>query len=150
LGDHFKTEDHIKSSGLGYTLLRNTLYSDGFPLFAGEKVFEHGINLPAGDGKVPYASINDLGEAAAQVIANPQNHHNQTYELVGNDFVSFGDLAAILTKLSGKNVAYNNVDSESFPATLKQFGVPDPFIFIVVGFVTDIRNHLFEVKSGSL
>ncbi|MBI3233286.1 MAG: NAD(P)H-binding protein, partial [Bacteroidetes bacterium] len=65
---HFQTEDYIKESGLNYTLLRNTLYTDGVPMFVGEKVFETGIILPAGDGKVPYALRGEMAEATDNVL----------------------------------------------------------------------------------
>src|ERR1700750_433847 len=38
--DLIKTEDYIRESGLKYTVLRNTLYTGGNPLYAGKKVLE--------------------------------------------------------------------------------------------------------------
>ena len=53
---HFLTEDYIKASGLSYVLFRNVLYMDVLPQFVGgDKVFDTGTHLPAGDGKVAYA-----------------------------------------------------------------------------------------------
>ena len=67
---HFKTEALIKASGLTYALFQNALYMDSLPLFLGGKqVFETGIAIPAGQGKVAYALRSDLGEAIANVLA---------------------------------------------------------------------------------
>lgn len=67
--DFFLTEDYIKESRLTYTVLRNTLYIDGIPKFAGEKVFETGIYLPSGNGKVPY-TLRRNGRSGSKSIAS--------------------------------------------------------------------------------
>lgn len=56
INDHFKTSEKIKESGLKYTILNNTLYSDVLPMFLGQNVLETGVLLPAGEGKVPFAT----------------------------------------------------------------------------------------------
>ncbi|UBM59543.1 SDR family oxidoreductase [Marinilongibacter aquaticus] len=149
LGSHFETEDYIKASGLNYTLLRNTLYTDGIPMFVGEHVFENGIYLPAGQGKVPYALRDEMGEATANILLQ-NGHENKTYEITGESLYSFEDIANELTSLSGKTVSFTDADGATFPETLKAAGVPEPFVYIVNGFATDIRNKLYEKTSGDL
>src|SRR5438477_5881491 len=61
MGDLYQAEDYIKESGLTYTVLRNTLYTGATPLFGGEKVIQTGINLPSGNGKVPFALRSEMG-----------------------------------------------------------------------------------------
>src|SRR5258706_11337311 len=78
--DLYQAEDYIKESGLTYTVLRNTLYTGATPLFGGEKVIQTGINLPTGNGKVPFALRREMGEAAANALLQ-NGHENRTYEL---------------------------------------------------------------------
>ncbi|MGK6352701.1 SDR family oxidoreductase [Parapedobacter sp. DT-150] len=146
---HFQTEDYIKESGLAYTFLRNTLYTDGIPMFVGENVFETGIALPAGNGKVPYALRSEMGEAAANVLLQ-NGHENKTYEITGNDLYSYADVAKVLTELSGKTVTYTDVDAAALSAQLKQAGVPEFVVFLVTGFATDTKNNQFEIVSDDL
>lgn len=146
---HFQTEDYIKESGLKYTILRNTLYADGIPMFVGAKVFETGIYLPTAEGKVPYALRNEMAEAAANVLLQNE-HNNKTYEISGNELYSFQDIANVLSELSGKTVQYTNADTTTFPTLLKQWGVPDYGIYIVSGFSADIKDKQFEIVSGDL
>src|SRR5690606_1690766 len=110
---HFQTEDYIKDSGLAYTFLRNTLYTDVIPMHVGEKVFETGILLPAGNGKVPYALRREMGEAAAKVLLQ-NGHENRTYEITGSELYSYTDVAQTLSELSGKSIAYTDVDATAF------------------------------------
>ena len=146
---HFQTEDYLKASGLSYTILRNTLYMDGITSFAGEHVLETGINLPSASGKVPYALRREMGEAAANALLQA-GHENKTYEITGSALYSYGDVARELSDLSGKTVVYNDVDAETFPAHLKELGVPDIGIFIVSGFSADIKNGQYELVGNDL
>lgn len=146
---HFQTEDYIKESGLTYTLLRNNLYADGIPFFAGEKVLETGIYLPSANGKVPYALRKEMGEAAANVLLQ-NGHENKTYEIAGNDLYSYEDVAKTLSELSGKTVSYTDADATTFPEQLKQFGVPEIGVIIVSGFSADIKNKQYEIVTNDL
>jgi NAD(P)H dehydrogenase (quinone) len=147
--DLIKTEDYILESGLIYTVLRNTLYAGGNPLYAGAKVFETGIYLPAGNGKAPFALRREMGEAAANILLQ-NGHENQTYEITGSDLYSFNDVANALSSLSGKTVKYTDADPETFPAKLAASGLPEIVVRIVSGFAADIKNHQFENVTKDL
>ena len=148
MADHFQTEAYIKENGFTYTFLRNSLYSDAIPMFAGENAVEAGIFLPAGNGKVPFVLRNDLAEATASVLSQ-SGHENKTYNLTG-DLHSFADIAGILSELSGKTVSYIDADAKIFPEVLKQAGVPEIGIFVLSSFSADIKQGLFEVNSTDL
>ena len=146
---HFQTEDYIKELKLNYTLLRNTLYTDGFPFFAGEKALDNGIFLPSGEGKVPYALRDEMAEAAANVLIE-DGHQNKTYNITGSDLYSYEDVARELSLLSDKTIQYTDINASTFSEQLKKFGVPEPVIFLVSGFSEDIKNKQFETISNDL
>jgi NAD(P)H dehydrogenase (quinone) len=146
---HFQTENYIKESGLVYTFLRNTLYTDVIPMHVGEKVFETGILLPAGTGKVPYALRREMGEAAASVLLQ-NGHENRTYEITGSELYSYTDVAQTLSELSKKNIAYTDVEATAFSEQLKKDGVPEFLAFLKTGFATDIKNNQFGIVSRDL
>ncbi|MGA9749528.1 MAG: NAD(P)H-binding protein, partial [Nocardioides sp.] len=58
--DHFHTEEHIKASGMAWTLVRDNLYLDFFPLLAGE---DGAIRGPAGDGRAAAVTQDDVAAA---------------------------------------------------------------------------------------
>lgn len=149
LDAHFKTEEYIRESGMKYTFLRNTLYTDGLPMFAGDKVFETGIYLPAGNGKVPYALRREMGEAAANVLLQ-EGHENKVYEITGSEMYSYFDVADVLASLSGKMVKYTPAEPALFGKQLKAAGVDDFIIFILTGFNLDIRNEQYEIITNDL
>lgn len=136
---HFLTEDYIIASGLRYALFRNVLYMDAIPQFVGASVFDTGIHLPAGEGKVPFALRDEMGEAMANVLAT-DSRGSTIYNLTGSAGYSFADVAAVLTDLSGKSVAYSPTEPSVFATQLAGRGVPDIIVQRVIGFLTDIKN----------
>jgi NAD(P)H dehydrogenase (quinone) len=146
---HFQTEDYIMASGLRYALFRNILYMDAIPLFVGDKVFESGINLPAGQGRVAFALRSEMGEAMAAVLAGNTNS-SHIYQLTGSHAYSFSDIAAALTDLSGKAVQYAAPEKAAFESQLRERGVPPVAVQRITGFMTDIANGQEEETSPEL
>ena len=146
---HFQTEDAIKASGLDYSLFRNVLYMDALPQFVGEQVFERGIYLPAGQGKVPFALRREMGEAIANVLA-ADGPAKPVYHLTGSASYSFADVAAALTELSGKAVPYTSAEVPAFEQGLKARGLPDVVVGRIIGFMTDIKNGQEDEISPDL
>jgi NAD(P)H dehydrogenase (quinone) len=143
------TEDLINESGLKYTILRNTLYTAGTPLFGGDKVLKTGIFLPTGDGKVPFALRREMGEAAGNVLLQ-NGHENKTYEITGSTLYSYEDVARELSALSGQTVSYTDADPSVFVTKIKDFGLPEIVNQIVAGFSADVKNHQFEKVTKDL
>ncbi|RZK30804.1 MAG: SDR family oxidoreductase, partial [Hymenobacter sp.] len=120
---HLATEKLLKESGLAYTILKNALYLEVLPLFMGPVLETGTLYLPAGEGKVPYASRADMGAAGAAVLTGT-GHENQSYELSADTSYSFADIANILSDLSGKTIRYVSPAAEEFGTQLAAAGVP--------------------------
>ena len=146
---HFQTEDYIKASGLSYALFRNVLYLDAIPLFVGPNVFDTGIYLPAGQGKVSFALRSEMGEAMATVLA-ADNTTGKVYTLTNSTSYSFDDVAAVLTDISGKQVRYIPAEQPAFEQQLKAREVPEMAIQRIIGFLTDIKNGQEDEVSSDL
>ena len=146
---HFQTEDYIKASGVSYILFRNVLYMDAIPQFVGPTVFDTGIHLPAGQGSVSFALRRELGEAIANALVAGGNA-NRVYQLTGSESCSFGDVAAALSDLSGKEVRYTPAEKSVFAEQMKGRGVPESRIQRVIGFMSDIKNGQEDELSPDL
>lgn len=150
LESHFQTEDYIKASGLKYAFLRNNIYVDMVPMYVGEKVFETGIYLPPGNGKLPFALRREMGEATANLLLQSEQHQNKAYDITNTELYSFEDIARVLSGLSGKIITYPNADLDEFTKMLKERNMPEQFIFIFTAFVTDFKNHQYEKATNDL
>lgn len=146
---HFQAEDYIKNCGLNYAIFRNVLYMDTIPQFVGERVFDTGINLPTGHGRVPFALRSEMGEAIANALLE-SDRDNRIYKLTGSESYSFDNVAATLSDLSGKEINYTPTEKSAFEAPMKERGVPETMVQRVVGFLTDIKNGQEEEVSPDL
>ncbi|WP_420155984.1 NmrA family NAD(P)-binding protein [Siphonobacter sp.] len=147
---HFQTEDYIKASGLPYTLFQNSLYMDAIPQFVGgDAVFERGIYLPAGQGRVALALRNEMGEAIANALTST-TQGNVIYQLTGSKSYSFYDIATALTALSGKSVTYTPAVLASFEMQLIERGLAAVVARRITGFITDIANGQEDIIRPDL
>lgn len=136
---HFQTEDLIRESGLSHIIFRNILYMDFIVGVVGPQVFETGIHLPAGEGRVAYALRSELGEAMANALVESECD-DRTYHFTGSESSSFADVASALTELSGQEVRYTPVERSVFEAQLTERGVPTFIAERMSGFLTDIKH----------
>lgn len=121
--EHVETEKMLAGSGIPYALLRNGWYTENY-LASAPPALEHGVFIgAAGDGKIASATRADYAEAAARVIAE-EGHAGKVYELAGDEAWTLSELAAALSKQSGKNVVYQNLSEADFAAALKSVGLP--------------------------
>ncbi|EFH7776431.1 TPA: NAD(P)H:quinone oxidoreductase [Escherichia coli] len=122
--EHIETEKMLADSGIVYTLLRNGWYSENY-LASAPAALKHGVFIgAAGDGKIASATRADYAAAAARVISEA-GHEGKVYELAGDSAWTLTQLAAELTKQSGKQVTYQNLSEADFAAALKSVGLPD-------------------------
>lgn len=146
---HLATEKLLKESGLTYTILKNALYLEVLPLFMGPVLETGTIYLPAGEGKVPYASRADMGAAGAAVLTGT-GHENQSYDIANDTSYSFHDIATLLSDLSGKTIQYVSPDTEAFGAALTAAGVPAEAIHMTAGFCVAIAQGEFDFPGTTL
>ena len=121
--EHVETEKMLADSGIAYTLLRNGWYTANY-LASAPASLEHGVFIgAAGDGKIASATRVEYAAAAARVISET-GHEGKVYELAGDSGWTLTQLAAELTKQSGKPVTYQNLSEADFAAALKGVGLP--------------------------
>ena len=121
--EHIATEKALAESGIPYALLRNGWYTENY-LASAPPALEHGVFIgAAGDGKIAAATREDYAAAAAKVIAE-EGHAGNVYELAGDTAWTLSELAAELSKQSGKPVTYQNLSQADFAAALKSVGLP--------------------------
>ncbi|WP_042322542.1 SDR family oxidoreductase [Enterobacter cancerogenus] len=121
--EHVQTEKALAESGVPYALLRNGWYTENY-LASVPPALEHGVFIgAAGEGKIASATRADYAAAAAKVISE-EGHAGKVYELAGDNAWTLSELAAELSKLSGKKVAYQNLSEADFAAALKGAGLP--------------------------
>lgn len=115
---HFFTEQHIISTGLRHTFLRDNFYQDILPHFADE----HGvISGPADTGRASFVARSDVAEAAASVLANPNDHVDAYYDLTGPAALSFDEIAHELSSAFGRPYSFEDQTVDEAYSTRKVY-----------------------------
>lgn len=123
VAEHLETEKALRESGIAYTLLRNTWYTENYTGNV-DGILASGIVLHATQGKrIAPATRADLAEAAARVLAEA-GHENKTYELNGDEAFTLADFAAAISKAFAKNISAQETDAENLTKVLESVGVP--------------------------
>ncbi|GAB4058855.1 SDR family oxidoreductase [Catellatospora paridis] len=120
--DHWATEQHLRGTPLAWTFLRNNLYLEMLPMFAGRDGVLRG---PAGQGRVAGVSIGDVAGVAALVLREPGRHDAQTYELSGPQALTLEQVAEIITFVTGRQTSYHDETVEEAYASRAAYGAPD-------------------------
>lgn len=149
MNSHFETEDRIRASGMEWTFLRNTMYAEAIAQIAGPNALSDGIFLPAGNGRVPYALRAEMGEAAANILLQ-DGHQGKTYNITGNDNLSYADIAAGLSTLFGKALPYHDIPEDTLREGLRAAGMPEFVIWLTLGTLQDIREGQYDIHSRDL
>lgn len=120
--DHYATEQHIRSSGLAFTFLRDNFYADFLPAMVSA---DGVIRGPAGAGRVALVAQDDIADAATAVLLDPDAHIGKTYSLTGPEALSFDAIAVILTEGLARPISYHPETVAEAYASRVQYGAPD-------------------------
>ena len=123
--EHKETERRIKDSGLPWVLLRNGWYIENHLMGIPTALQFGAIMGCAGDGRFSSAARADYAEAAAAVLTGPIQEP-RALELAGDTSFTLSDLAAEISRHSGKTVTYQNMPEAGYKAALIGAGLPEP------------------------
>lgn len=141
--EHRATEAELKQSGLPFVLLRNGWYSENYT-GALAPALQHGLIGCSGDGRISAAPRADYAAAAARVLLD-DGHAGRTYELAGDESFTMAELAAEISKQSGKSVAYTNLSQADYKAALVAAGLPEAVAAMIAdSSAATARGALFD------
>ena len=122
--EHLDTETELKASGILYTVLRNGWYFENYTGSIGGALAGGAFIGSAGEGKISGATRQDYADAAAAVAASG-DHECKTYELAGDEPFTLSELAAEISKQTGKEIPYRNLSEADYATALEGFGLPE-------------------------
>ena len=79
---------------------------------------------PAGDGRVAAVALDDVADAAAAVLLEPDEHAGATYSLTGPQALTLDEVARLLTAEQGRTVRYHPETVEEAYASRASYGAP--------------------------
>lgn len=148
-GEHKATEQMIRESGIPFTFLRNSWYTEMYAPTFQQAVADGAFIGSAGEGRLAPAARADYAEAAAAVLTS-EGHENKIYELAGDVAWSYRDLAAALTEVSGKAVTYHDLPAAEHRAALTEAGLPPLVADMLVEIDGSLAGGALVDDSGDL
>lgn len=143
-GEHLATEAALKESGIPFTLLRNGWYTENYTGSIPGALTGGAFLGSAGDGKISSAARKDYA-AAAVVVLTSEGHQGKVYELAGDNAYLLTDLAAEISRQTGKDIPYKNLPETEYAAILTNFGVPQAFAQAIANWDVSVsKGDLFD------
>lgn len=129
-GEHRATEEAVRASGLPYSLLRNGWYVENYTVSLGGAIAHGALAGGAGEGRISAAARADYAEAAAVVLAS-SGAVEQVYELAGDTAFTLAELAAEVSRQSGKTIPFHNLPQKDYAELLVNVGLPAPLADLI-------------------
>ena len=147
--EHRDTEAALRSSGLDVTLLRNGWYTENYTGSLGSAL-EHGAIVgSAGHGRIASATRFDYAAAAVKVLTQA-GFEGKTLELAGDEAWTLSDLAAEVSRQTGRDIPYHDMPEKDYAAVLQQAGLPPAMAAMIAHWDTQVANDdaLFDDQHG--
>jgi NAD(P)H dehydrogenase (quinone) len=145
--DHAGTEKAIEESSMGYTILRNTLYSDFLIGSLSQAYQQGGLFKAAGEGKTTYLSREDFARASAAALLAPFEGR-RILDITGSEAVSQADLAALVTSITGQNLSYIPISLEALIQAMVGAGLPQALAETYASLDTAIAENTFQAVTN--
>lgn len=144
------SENNLKASGADWTVVRSSWFNQNFsesfflePVLAGE------IALPTGDAVEAFVDADDIADVVVAALTDDK-HIGKTYELSGPRLLSYSDVAAELSKATGREIKYISVTNDEYRAVLRENDLPEEFADLFT-MILDGRNaHLVHGVEEAL
>lgn len=143
--EHFGTEEAIKASGLAYTILRTTWYTENLLGSLPSNLASGHWYSSADGGRTSYVTREDCARAAAGALLQPAA--GKTYTVTGPEALTNAEIAAIVSELTGRPLSVIAVSDEQLAAGAKAAGVPD---FVIDHYILPFERNAREGKVAAV
>jgi len=118
---HAANEQHIRESGLEFTFLRPNSFMQNFITYFPPR--NGAIYLPWWNGTASFVDTRDIASVAAKALTS-DGHEGKIYTLTGPATLGIGEVALILSEVTGREFKYVDVPDAAARDGMLQAGVP--------------------------
>lgn len=117
---HGATEDMVRGSGLPFTIVRMSMWTDDIPnWFDPDGV----IRAPAGDGRISFTYRPEIASVIAATLTG-EGHEGKTYDVTGPESVSMPELAVLAAEITGDDYRCEPLERDAWTAKRLALGRP--------------------------
>lgn len=147
--EHAATEVMLRESGVPFTLLRNGWYTENKTGAIGGALAGGAYIGSSKDGRYSSAARIDFADAAVAVLTS-EGHVGKTYELAGDDAWTLSDLAAEISRQTGKTIPYVDMPAAEYAKALEGFGLPGWLATTIAGWDVEAANGALYSNDRTL
>jgi uncharacterized protein YbjT (DUF2867 family) len=97
------------------------------------------VMTATGDARIGFIDVEDIADVAAHALTD-EPAHNAAHVLTGPEALSYADVAAVLTEVTGRPVEHRDATPAEVRARMIRSGVPEQFADILVMLEDVIRG----------
>ena len=147
--DHRGTEDALAETKLGWTILRENIYTEMLLMSLAQALQTGKLINAIGDGKAAYITREDCARAATSALVSVFDGR-QTLDITGPQAVSQYEVAAIASKITGQEISYIPVELEGLIQNMVAGGLPRPLAEGFASFDAAIAQDKFSAISNTV
>ena len=147
--EHAEAEAALRSSALGWTVLRNNLYTDDLVDRLSNAIASGELEAAAGGGGAGYVTRNDFAGAAAAALASAE-FDGRTIDVTGPAVVTHPELARIAGEISRTRVVYAPRSPEEIRKRLLATGESSDEVDLHVSVDEAVANGWFQVTTNAV
>lgn len=141
-GAHWQIEQHLKASGMGWSILQPSGFMQNFMTGAGTFTGDGNLIGAYRDGRISYIDCRDIAACAAVLLTGTCGE-GESFVLTGPEALTQAEIARKLSSALGRIVKYVDLPAAEFAARLKAQGLPAQF-------ADDVAALYEEVATGVL
>lgn len=139
-----RCEDIVLGSGIPSTIVRASWFAQNFTEGALAYAVETGVlAMAAGDVREPFIDADDIAEVAARALVD-DGHEGRVHEVTGPQSLTFAEVAALLSELSGREVVYLPLGFDDFHAAVAAEEGDD-----LATLLTELCREVFDGRNVS-
>lgn len=133
-------EEAVQNSGVDWTILRSTWFSQNFSEgFFLDQVLSGEVALPAGDVREPFVDADDIADVAVAALTDDK-HVGQLYELTGPRLLTFVEAVAEISQAVGREIRYTRVPLAQYTSLLAEYDVPSDVVSLMSYLFTEVLD----------
>jgi len=144
---HRKVEDKLKGTGLSYTILRPNGFMQNIVTYNAPTIRTEGAFYAAmGDARTALLDVRDVAAAAAKALVSTAEHAGKTYELNGPEAVSNSEIAARISRITGRDVKYVDIPEAAQRKAMLDAGTPEWLVTALL----DLQAYYVAGKAAAV
>ncbi len=150
LRGHARVERLLEASGLAWTSVRPSFFMQNWVVYnapaikAGQPVYAN-----AGSSRLGWIDVRDIADVAAAALTE-EGHEGRVYELTGPEALSYADVAAELSRILNRDVAYVPVPDEAAYQAILGMGMPAEYSWALVTLNQLVRRGLADLTTQTV